>query len=158
PSLEDMRINFRQLWDNASSYGIDAKRLYTTLRITAAPPPAPLSAHIPNYPGVQRRNDLQAGLDILGDLFLNDVARLEEVRADFLRDCYASSGALSQYAMISKQILQSRYALLSEEQGPDTVAAMTKRGITPSLTQDMLAAAAASRPIVLLGDVGVGKT
>jgi GTPase SAR1 family protein len=158
PSLQDLRSNFRQFWDNASSYGIDAKRLYTTLRVTAAPPPAPLSAHITNYPGVQRRNDLQAGLDILGDLFLNDVARLEEVRADFLRDCYASSGALSQYAMISKQILQSRYAMLNEEEGPETTAVATKKGVAPSLTQDMLAAAAASRPIVLLGDVGVGKT
>jgi GTPase SAR1 family protein len=158
PSLQDIRTNFRQLWDNASPYGIDAKRLYTTLRVASTPPPAPLSAHITNYPGVQRRNDLQAGLDILGDLFLNDVARLEEVRVDFLRDCYASSGALSQYAMISKQILQSRYAMLNEEEGPEAAAAATKKGVTPSLTQDMLAAAAASRPIVLLGDVGVGKT
>ncbi|HWS38428.1 MAG TPA: hypothetical protein VN408_37540 [Actinoplanes sp.] len=158
PSLQDLHSNFRQLWDNASPFGIDSQRLYSTLRVTPSPPPAPLSAHIANYPGSQRRNDLQAGLDILGDLFLNDVAKLEEVRADFLRDCYASSGALSQYAMISKQILQSRYALLSEERGPETAPAATKRGVSTALTQDMLAAAASSRPIVLLGDVGVGKT
>ncbi len=158
PSLEDMRTNFRQLWDNASPFGIEAKLLYTTLRVRSAPPPAPISAQIANYPGVQRRNDLQAGLDILGDLFLHDVARLEEVRTDFLRDCYASSGALSQYAMVSKQILQSRYSLLQEEDGPKPTAASTKKGVSPSLTQDMLAAAATTRPIVLLGDVGVGKT
>lgn len=158
PSLEDLRIGFRQFWDNASPYGIDAKRLYATLRITPTPPPAPISAAIRNYPGIQRRNDLQAAMEILGDLFLNDVARLEEVRSDFLRDCYASSGALSQYAMISRQILQSRYALLNEEQGPESVPVATKRGISTALTQDMLAAAASSRPIVLLGDVGVGKT
>jgi len=157
-SLEDMRTDFRRLWDSASPYGIDAKRLYSTLRVTPIPPPAPLSVHLANYPGVQRRNDLQSSLDILGDLFLIDVARLEELRSDFLRDCYASSGALSQYAMISKQILQSRYELLKEEQGPQATPVMTKKGVSPALTQDMLAAAAASRPIVLLGDVGVGKT
>lgn len=157
-SPEDMRTDFRRLWDNASPYGIDAKRLYSTLRVTATPPPSPLSVHIANFPGVQRRNDLQAGLDILGDLFLVDVAKLEELRSDFLRDCYASSGALSQYAMISKQILQSRYAMLREERGPETTSAVTKKGISTALTQDMLAAAASSRPIVLLGDVGVGKT
>lgn len=157
-SLSDMRDQFRRLWDNVSAFGVERKTLYSTLRITTAPPPTPLSAHIPNYPGVKRRNDLQAGLDVLGDLFLEDVARLEELRAEFLRDCYANSGALSQYAAISKQILQSRYALLRQEQGPDTTPATTKKGVSTALTQDMLAAAASSRPIVLLGDVGVGKT
>ena len=157
-SLADMRTSFRLLWDNASPFGVDRRTLYQTLRTAAVPPPAPLSSQIANYPGTKRRNDLQAGLDILADLFLEDVARLEELRSEFLRDCYASSGALSQYALISKQILQTRYALLQEEQGPGTAPAYDKKGVSPALTQDMLAAAASRRPIVLLGDVGVGKT
>ncbi len=159
PDLVAMRKDFRMLWDNASPVGIDQRILHRTVRVTEAPPPEPLSAQLPNYPGVKRRNDLQAGLDILGELFLEDVVRLEELREDFLRDCYASSGALSQYAEISKQILQTRYALLHEESGLQIASAGTKKGgLNPALTQDMLAAAASQRPIVLLGDVGVGKT
>jgi GTPase SAR1 family protein len=158
PDLVAMRKDFRLLWDNASPVGIDQRVLHRTVRITEAPPPESLSSQLPNYPGVKRRNDLQAGLDILGELFLEDVARIEELREDFLRDCYASSGALSQYAEISKQILQTRYALLHEESGIQTAPADTKKGISKALTQDMLAAAASQRPIVLLGDVGVGKT
>jgi len=158
PDLVAMRNDFRILWDNASPFGVEQRVLHRTVRLTEAPPPEPLSARMANYPGVKRRNDLQAGLDILGELFLEDVARLEELREDFLRDCYATSGALSQYAEVSRQILQTRYALLHEESGLQSVPAETKKGISRALTQDMLAAAASQRPIVLVGDVGVGKS
>lgn len=158
PDLVAMRKDFRLLWDNTSPVGIEQRILYRTVRITEAPPPEPLSTQLPIYPGVKRRNDLQAGLDVLGELFLEDVARLEELRDDFLRDCYASSGALSQYAEVSKQILRTRYALLHEESGLQATSVDAKKGLSPALTQDMLAAAASQRPIVLLGDVGVGKT
>ena len=95
PSLEDMRSSFRLLWDNASPAGIDQRTLHSAVRLTEASPPEPLSMHLTYYPGVKRRNDLQAGLEILGELFLEDVARLENLRGEFLRECYASSGALT---------------------------------------------------------------
>jgi hypothetical protein len=158
PGLLEMRSDFRLLWDNASLPGVDQKALYRTVRLREAPPPEPLSMHLASYPGAKRRNSLQSGLDILGELFLEDVTRLEELRGEFLRDCYASSGALSQYAEVSKQILRTRYALLQQEDGPDVSPVEGKKGLSPHLTQDMLAAAASRRPIVLLGDVGVGKT
>ncbi|MBO0879263.1 MAG: hypothetical protein J2P17_02550, partial [Mycobacterium sp.] len=157
-SLEDMRSDFRLLWDNLCPIAIDERRLWGTLRVTRPAPPDPLSARILNYPGIKHRNDLQAGLDILSELFLEDIARLEEIREDFLRDCYASSGALSQYAEVSKNILRTRYALLNAEESAELSPAEDKKGLSPHLTQDMLAAAVARRPIVLLGDVGVGKT
>jgi hypothetical protein len=62
PSLEDMRTDFRLLWDNLSPDGISQRNLYKTLRTVAAAPPEPLSAHLSRYPGHKRRNDLQAGL------------------------------------------------------------------------------------------------
>lgn len=158
PSLADMYSDFRLLWDHASPAGVDSRTLHGTLRTGSTVPPEPLSARLTTYPGVKRRNNLQAGLEILGELFLIDVARLEELRDDFLRDCYASSGALSQYAEVSKQILQTRYALLHQEGDVEASPVHDKKGLNRELTQDMLAAAASRRPIVLLGDVGVGKT
>jgi len=158
PSLEEIRDDFQLLWDNVSRLGIEERRLYQSLQIGPVSAPRPLSATLSNYPGTKRRNSLQVGLEILSELFLEDVNRLEELRADFLRDCYASSGALSQYAEVSRQILQTRYALLHAEGDVDPEPVESRKGLTPNLTQDMLAAAASRRPIVLLGDVGVGKT
>lgn len=157
PTLADMRTEYRSLWDNTSPAGIDSRRLYASLRTTNALPPEPLAVHIPGYPGVKRRNDLQTGLQILGELFFLDVARLEELREDFLKDSYASSGALSQYSEVSKQILQTRYAMLNQD-AVQVSPAVERLGLSQELTQDVLAAAASGRPIVLLGDVGVGKS
>lgn len=80
------------------------------------------------------------------------------MRDQFLRDCYATSGALSQHASISKNILESRYAALDYEGTTEAVLLQGKRGLAPQLTRDMLATATNRRPIVLLGDVGVGKS
>ena len=45
-----------------------------------------------------------------------------------------------------------------EPDAPSLQAAQTKRGLAPELSTDILAASISRRPIVLLGDVGVGKT
>lgn len=158
PSFDEMHSDFRLLWDNTSRLAVEERRLYHTLQANAAVAPRPISATIANYPGVKQRNSLQVSLQILSELFLEDITRLEDLRLAFLQDCYANSGALSQYAEVSRQILQTRYALLHAEGGIDPEPVQGKRGIAPNLTQDMLAAAAARRPIILLGDVGVGKT
>lgn len=157
-SLQDMQINFRALWDAASPEGIDNRHLLQRLVMSVSQPPLPLSSKLPVYPGMKRRNELQADLEILGDLFLEDLAKLDDMRDQFLRDCYATSGALSQHASVSKSILESRYAALEFEGSTEAIAASSKKGLAPQLTRDMLAAANNRRPIVLLGDVGVGKS
>ncbi len=159
-SLSAMQENFRVLWDNLSKPGVEARRLLTTLRQGEVPtaPPA-LAARLPRYPGYKRRNDIQVGLEILVELFLEDVTTAGELQDEFLEHCYATSGALSQYAMISKQILESRYSLIHETAGHHEIeSATTKRGVNPRLSADALASAMSRRPIILLGDVGVGKT
>ena len=63
---------------------------------------------------------------------------------------------LSQYALISKDILQARYSALFQKatEGPSTISATTKKGISPELLAESLS----RRPILLIGDIGVGKT
>ncbi len=75
---------------------------------------------------------------------------------DFLRQCYCSSDALSQYALTSKSILKSRYSALFQQSvsGPQLVPLKQKSRINA----DALAFSVTRRPILLLGDVGVGKT
>lgn len=159
-SLSAMRENFSELWNNLSRAGVEARNLYVTLREGEAPSvPLPLSAQLPHYPGYKRRNDIQTGLQILADLFLEDITRDPSLQEDFLKSTYATSGALSQYAMVSKRILESRYSLKYEPNVDlEAEPAVLKKGMNPKLREDMLASAVSRRPIILLGDVGVGKT
>lgn len=164
-SLSAMRENFHMLWQNLSRYGVEARNLHVTLReeeIPAAPPP--LAAQIPHYPGHRRRNDIQTGLQILADLFLEDLTRDPSLQEEFLRETYATSGALSQYALVSRTILENRYSLLHEpgidlEAEPVLSKSKGMRStVNPKLRGDILASGISRRPIILLGDVGVGKT
>lgn len=92
-SLEEMQSNFRLLWDNLSSHGIKAHTLHSTLRDSDKPvPPAKLSARLSSYPRHRLRNTLQADLQILGDLFVEDMLRLDSGRVEFLESAIALAG------------------------------------------------------------------
>jgi GTPase SAR1 family protein len=63
---------------------------------------------------------------------------------------------LSQYSVVSKEILKARYAALFDEDSYDldAVPATEKKG----LSSEFLAASLSRRPILIIGNVGVGKT
>ena len=63
---------------------------------------------------------------------------------------------MSQYSLISKNILRARYdSMFGEDSpGPSIEPAVDKSGITG----DFLAQSLSLRPILIIGDVGVGKT
>lgn len=160
-SLEEMFADFRVLWDNLSKAGTENRNPYRTLRSDTVPaPPEKLSARIPTYPGFKNRNPFQAELKNLGELFIEDIGKTPQVEEEFLRACYSTSGALSQYALVSKQILESRYspALQSELGGESLEPVKDKDGSVTKLKADVVTAGMRRRPIILLGDVGVGKT
>lgn len=151
---------FRLVWDNLSPPGVANYTLSATLGAETEPPPPPkLSSRLSGYPGFQKRGPLATDLQILGELFLHDLVDEEHVEDDFLRQCYSPSGALSQYAAVSKQILASRYsALLGEELEVTLDPAQSKKGTSDALQDGLAAASVSTRPIILLGHVGVGKT
>lgn len=160
PSLFSMASNFKTVWDCLSSVGVAARGLPLVLQGTdERPPPDKLSMQIRNYPRFQVRNMIQTNLQVFGELILEDVGNLPENKERFLKECYAKSGALSQYALVSRSILQSRYSQEFEESlgGPSLAAASRKSG-EPAITSEVLAQSATKRPVLLIGDVGVGKT
>lgn len=155
-SLDSMGAHFLELWQALSQPGIEEKKLlYRLIGGTPSLPPK-LSATLPDYPGLKKRNVIQTDLQILSEIVIEDVIRSPELEPEFLRQCYCQSGALSQFALTSRGILVARYSALfdSSNQGPSTVPATTKEGISPEL----LGISVARRPILLIGDVGVGKT
>lgn len=157
-SLRDARTQFTALWDQLSIHGISTGALSRQLssRQSLAAPPPPLSSTIHQYPGYRIGSAMETDLSILGDLFIQDVVNDESVTEEFLAHCYCSSGALSQYAAVSKEILRSRYAALSKQ--VKTTDARGKKGPAEGLTSSLIAGSMMTRPIVLLGDVGVGKS
>jgi GTPase SAR1 family protein len=157
PSLQLMLDKFQDLWQALSRSGIE-ERLILKRLIGDLPdqPPTKLSAAIQGYPGTKIRNEFQSDLKIVSDLVLEDVTRLPELEDVFLENCYTQSGTLSQYALISEKILEARYATLfdGDNLAPTTVP-INKQ--TTART-DLLAEGITRRPILLIGDVGVGKT
>jgi GTPase SAR1 family protein len=159
-SLNDMIEQFRRLWDLLSRDALIERRAVQVLLMgTAHPqPPLKLAATVANYPGFRARTEQDTDLKILSTIFIQDIEGNAEVSDDFLRECYYNSGTLSQYAFISKEILKSRYESLPAALGLDAEPIRGKKGLSPSFHSDLIASAATSKPIVLLGDVGVGKT
>ncbi|GAA0577341.1 hypothetical protein [Actinomadura livida] len=159
-SIQEMCEDFSILWSHLSKEGIATRNLQRALlgKNPIALSPEKLSDRIPGYPGFRPRTQLETDLKIIGGLFIQDLEDEEEVEDQFLEECYCSSGALSQYALVSKEILRARYASVKREHPGQVESAYTKKGVNPALTTHAMSQALSRRPIVILGDVGVGKT
>jgi len=156
-SLSDMADHFFDLWSYVSKDGVaDGRAARALLRGDGDVLPARLSSHIPSYPGYKGRNRFQAGLQIMTDLVLQDLPLGRDMEEQFLTECYAPSGALSQHALVSKNLLRARYVALFGDSvnTPTMVPASDKNGISHQLVAEGLS----KRPIILVGDVGAGKT
>lgn len=156
-SLEEIRDDFLSFWNYFSKVGVSKRLLRAELLRSATPSlPIKLSRHIPGYPLTQRRNSLQTDLQIVSEIVFEDLAKAKDLNELFLKECYCESGALSQYALVSKTILETRYDALfqTEATDPTLVAATTNEGISSELVAESLS----KRPILLIGDVGVGKS
>jgi len=152
-----MLSDFQVLWDSLSKNGLLEGRLEARLLgIGPSPLPPKLASLIPGYPGLKGRNEFQTDLKILSELVLEDLTGGREIEAEFLSSCYCRSGALSQYALTSKEILRARYSSIfdAHSPGPSLEPAETREGISPEILSESLS----RRPILLIGDVGVGKT
>lgn len=159
-SPQSMYDDFQLLWDNLSPPGVDRLMLQRTLGDTAIEtPPEKLSARIPGYPGYWARNKISTELKTLGDLVLQDLIMASELEHEFLARCYLTSNALSEYALVSKEILEARYSMLETLEAEVTTTGVREHdAISSDLKVDVTAGSFARRPLILLGDVGVGKS
>jgi len=90
---------------------LEARLLHKTLQSESIqPPPDKLALRIYGYPVFKNRNPFQDNLKNLAELFIEDLANISDQEEDFLRSCYSTSGALSQYALLGKNILQAKYS------------------------------------------------
>ena len=151
---------FPVLWQNLSPEGVSEKRLSRLLvkgEVEGIPRKA--SNYVANYHYYRYKNESQATLRTLAELLIEDVPNTPKIEEQFYKECYCESGAISQYALVSKSILNSRYSALfpPNEPGP-TVSKMKPSRKEMAIDPSTISGALAQRPFVILGDVGVGKT
>jgi GTPase SAR1 family protein len=160
PSLDVFLEEFKEVWNCLSKSGIETEYLYKKLIGTNEEElPPKLSSTIYQYPGIKNRNPFQIELEIISDLVLEDVIKEKSLEKEFLESCYCKSGALSNYSLVSKEILSTRYNYLFEvgDRKASLQQVATKKGISGELVE-LFANSLSKRPVLLVGDVGVGKS
>lgn len=117
--------------------------------------PSKASQAIPEPNRYRYRDRLQDELRELGSLLLEEIEDNPDLRPDFYRECYVPIEANNRHLLLSKQIIEARYKRIGD--------GGTTPGSIDSLTNsdelgDQSSGGAGSRPIVVIGDVGVGKS
>ncbi|MBK9459914.1 MAG: hypothetical protein IPN94_10900 [Sphingobacteriales bacterium] len=160
-SLENALDNYKDFWNAFSSSGINNYHLLKVLMGDSI-----LKYHqsylllLVKYPGIQERNLFQIDLQIISELVLEDIIRDEDVEKEFLEECYCQSGTLSQYSLLSKEILSTRYKFMFEEGDKKVLledSMLNRKGMSQEL-RDIFSNSLSRRPILLVGDVGAGKS
>ncbi|MGE6608816.1 hypothetical protein ACQKE4_20290 [Halomonas sp. NPDC076908] len=157
-SLEHLKQNFNLAWQLFSAEGMKERKINRYLVSGETHLPNKLSSRLAHYPKARYKSNIQSTLRSLSELFLQDAVDNGDIEQQFFKECYCESGALSQYALLSKNILEARYASLFSEKEPQPHLSNVRGKRKDNFSPDILTEAVSKRPIVLLGDVGVGKT
>lgn len=156
-----LKENFHRLWQAISPAAVQKRALVKELSsIAPSGVPTKLSSYIAGYPSFRYPSDSQQSLRMLSDLLIEDVPNTPDYRKRFLEECYCESGALARDALLGKNILAARYAAMfpPTEQSPSLKGVKKDANDKYGISQEVVAEALGRRPIVIIGDVGVGKT
>ena len=158
-SLDHLLLEFNTAWQLLSLDGIFENRILKYLNEGEKSIPIKLSVLLKNYPTLRYQNEFQADLKNLSELLIQDLVEDKSLEQKFYENCYCESGALTKYSLISKNILESRYdVIFDEKESVPKVASVKSSKKDYAFNNDAFAEALSRRPIVLIGDVGVGKT
>lgn len=158
-SLNILLDHFPFAWKMLSKDGVNGNNLIRYLTTGDTGVPKKPSEYLHSYPRIRFSSELHVRLRQLAEVIIQDAIESDNNSRDFYEHCYCESGALSKYSMLSKEIITSRYASLfpKDEPSPSLVPVKPDKA-TSNIVLGELAATMSNRPIVLIGDVGVGKT
>ncbi|MBQ6705297.1 MAG: hypothetical protein IJN19_04790 [Opitutales bacterium] len=157
-SLKDIVDRFSVLWNVLSVPGVDEGRIFDVLEEKKHGIPIKWSTQVRK--NLRYPSDLQASLKAVADLLILDIPENRELQGMFYEQCYCESGALSKYALSSKELIKARYnALFSDIDSDSTIVVPVKKKKSKhALDSSVILESLSKRPIILIGDVGVGKT
>ncbi|MGU3668471.1 hypothetical protein ACLBX9_30180 [Methylobacterium sp. A49B] len=151
--------DFPLLWKLLSPEGIQENRALRQLTLNRTPRIPPKAVTNIGEPQAYRyRSPFQENLRTLSSVLLEHIEDNPNVKSDFYRDCYVPLEANNRHLLLSKKIISSRYRRNSES-GSAPAALQTQISAGKLYVEDVESTSiAGSRPIVVIGDVGVGKT
>ena len=161
--IENYEDDFSTLWDFLSPNGLYEGIALSKLNLNRALviPPKP-SVVIANTFEKKPRNNFQENLNALCDLLLQSISGHEEIKPAFYKDCYVNLEANNRHLLLSKNIIENRYQRAAVPNNPYPLKKKIRRkyGDVPQIDIDpqLLMEASTAEPVVVLGDVGVGKS
>lgn len=153
--------DFTLLWTLLSPEGVAENRAYREISLHRSPRiPPKASESISNPDRYRYRSDFQEEMRQISLFLLEEIEESSEIKEDFYKNCYVNVEANNRHTLLSKQIILHRYQRVTgEAAAPVPLQKGLKRIDNSAEFEDTtLARGSASRPIVVLGDVGVGKT
>lgn len=161
--LESYTANFSLIWSILSPEGVEKNVGFYKLSALNRPrlPPKASNA-IPDPFRYRYRNPATESLRDLALLLLEDIENHPEVRSQFYEECYVDTAANHRHLLLSTRVIENWYARANEANAapaPPPISTKTNQNSTELiLGSEVLAESVARKPIVVLGDVGVGKT
>jgi GTPase SAR1 family protein len=160
--LESYLENFPLLWSLLSPEGINENRAYRDLSLHRNPRiPPKASIAIPEPTKWRYRSQFQENLRLLASLLLEEVEDNPLLKNSFYKECYVPIDANNRHLLLSKNIIAARYKRVGDD-GAAPIALDAATSVDAEgdfqINDPTLAMAISSRPVVVIGDVGVGKT
>ncbi|MEW4458135.1 hypothetical protein AB1K42_08575 [Roseibium algicola] len=153
--LQEHIDKFPLLWELLSPDGVQENRAFQRLAQFRSPRiPAKASTGIPEPYKHRYRSDLQESLSTIAGLLLEDIEDNPKTRSEFYQECYVPLEANNRHLLLSKNIIERRY----KRSGDGSSSPVSFGGNSVSDLTDQAAPLLGSKPIVVLGDVGVGKS
>lgn len=160
--FSEITSNFHVLWRLLSPEGVSENRALREISQHRTPRMPPKASDFFVEPKKYRyRSAFQEEIQSLSSLLLEDLEDSRELKPAFYRDCYVTDEANSRHLLLSKKIISARYKRSSGDGTSHSAFEMIadgRRGKQPKVVDPSILGATTSRPIVVLGDVGVGKT
>lgn len=149
---------FPLLWSFLSPEGVAENRAYRELSLRRNPriPPKASTAN-PEATKFRYRSDVQENLRGLSSRLLEEIEDNPALKSAFYRECYVPTEANNRHLLLSKNIISARYKRVGDD-GIAPAPLVAKELTGDIKDRDALISATGSRPIVVIGDVGVGKT
>ncbi|MCA0941989.1 hypothetical protein LCM28_19105 [Salipiger pacificus] len=159
---EQIIDNFPLLWRLLSPEGVAENRAQREISLHRTPRMPPKASEFIVEPEQYRyRNAFQEEIQSISTLLLEDLEDAKELKSAFYRDCYVADEANSRHLLLSKKVISARYKRATADgKSPSAFELVLdkRRGKQAKIVDPSALGAATSRPIVVLGDVGVGKT
>lgn len=153
--------NFQLLWQLLSPEGITENIAYKLLSLHRHPRmPQKASTSIIEPYAYRYRNNFQDNLRSLSYLLLEEIEDNPTMKASFYNECYVSTKANNRHLLLSKKAIATRYKRVSNDSivpsALEEIIAIDNKGI--KLKDTTHVGIIGSRPFIVIGDVGVGKT